>query len=68
MTYALVAQYEPDYGPPEVFGPYESVEEAQSAAEDVREHYSLPREATADNNDAWTEAGWYFGIVELRRA
>lgn len=55
------------YDPPEPFGPFATVEEAQVFAEDFREANGLPREATEANNEEWTEAGWYFGIFELSR-
>lgn len=52
---------------PQVFGPYTSIEVAQAAAEDFRELHGLPREATAENNEKWTNENWWFGIVPLEQ-
>lgn len=46
-------------------GPFDTVEEAQAYAERFRDRNGLPREATPENNEAWTDAGWYFGIWPL---
>lgn len=46
-------------------GPFVSVEAAQEYAEQFRAARSLPVEATPENNEAWTDAGWYFGIFPL---
>jgi hypothetical protein len=56
-----------DYGTPDVFGPFDSIEEAQAFAENYREAQNLPREASPENNDIWTDAGWYFDIVPLTK-
>lgn len=55
---------DPCYQPPSVLGPYRTVAEAQVAAEDYRRRQGLPVEATPENNEAWTDLGWYFGIFE----
>lgn len=55
------------YDAPEPFGPFDTVEEAQAFAEDFREANDLPREATAENNEEWSNAGWYFGIFDLSK-
>jgi hypothetical protein len=66
-VHILVVDYDPKqnwYEPPVLFGPFDTVKAAQDFAEDFREANDLPREATSDNNEEWTEAGWYFGIFE----
>lgn len=63
--YTLVVTHDEDYAPPDCYGPFESVNDAAAYAEDYREAQGLPREATPENNDIWTDRGWYFGIVEL---
>lgn len=65
--YVLLIDHTEDYGPPDVHGPFDSVEEAQSYAMSWREANGLPVEATPENNDEWTDAGWYFGIFQPRR-
>jgi len=64
MTQILMVDKDRDYDPPSLFGPFDTVKEAQDFAEDFREANGLPREATPDNNEEWTNAGWYFGIFE----
>lgn len=59
--------FEYDIPPVSVFGPFDTVEEAQRFAEDFREENNLPREATAENNEIWTGAGWMFAIVEPQK-
>jgi hypothetical protein len=66
MSYCLLVDRQNDYEPPVPFGPFSSMEVAQEFAEQFREENGLPREATPDNNEAWTNAGWYFGIFEMR--
>lgn len=56
------------YDPPELFGPFDALGDAQAFAEDFREVNGLPREATNENSEAWTLAGWYFGIVQPQTA
>lgn len=60
--------------PPSLHGPFESVLEAQTYARDFREAHDIPGhenvEPTSEENEAWTDAGWYFGIftpIELSR-
>lgn len=65
MHVLLVDHDAGSYEPPAVFGPFATVEAAQAFAEDFREANGLPREATPENNDTWTNADWYFGIFEL---
>lgn len=52
--------------PPNLHGPFESVYEAQEYARAWREAHDIPGhenvEPTSEENEAWTEAGWYFGI------
>ena len=48
-----------------VYGPYETVALAQGSAERLRTSLGLPAEATPENNDLWTDAGHWFGIVPL---
>ncbi len=48
------------------YGPFESIQAAQTAAEEIRGERGLPREATPENNDIWTDAGHWFGIVPAR--
>lgn len=65
--YVLIVDYEGDYEPADVHGPFETVTDAQAYAERFRTRQGLPGPATSENNDVWTEAGWYFGIVQPRR-
>lgn len=65
--YVLLVDVDEDYDPPDVYGPFESVNEAAAFAENFREANDLPREATPENNEAWADRGWYFGIFELRK-
>jgi hypothetical protein len=68
MTHILLIDRDTgDYIPPELFGPFDTVEEAQGFAEDFREANGLPREATSDNNEEWSNAGWYFAILETSK-
>lgn len=66
MSFALVVTHDDDYMPPDVYGPFVDVPAAQTFAEEYRGRVNLPREATPENNEVWTDIGWYFGIVELR--
>jgi hypothetical protein len=61
--YVLIVQY-PGYDlpPVAVHGPFETVEDAQAYAERYRERNDLPGPATPENNEVWTDKGWYFGI------
>jgi hypothetical protein len=65
--YVVVARYEDEA--PEVFGPFENVSTAQAAALKFRTGWDIPGhenvEPTSEENEAWDDAGWYFGIVEL---
>lgn len=63
----ISAPSDESYDPPALKGPF-TMEEAVAFAEDFREKNGLPREATNDNNEEWTNLGWYFGIVELDTA
>ncbi len=65
--YVLIVSYDRDYEAPDIHGPFETVTDAQAYAERYRERQGLPAPATPGNNDEWTEAGWYFGIVQPRR-
>lgn len=56
-----------DYDAPDVHGPFTTITEAQQYAERLRVKIGLPAEATPENNDTWTDAGWYFGIFEPRK-
>lgn len=66
-TFALLVSGPRDesYDPPAPFGPFDTIEAAQAFAEDFREANGLPREATAENNELWTNAEWYFGIFPM---
>ena len=54
---------------PRVHGPFKDITEAQEYARTFREHAGIPGhenvEPTGEENEAWTDAGWYFGIVKL---
>jgi hypothetical protein len=65
--YVLLVDHTDDYDPAEVHGPFESVTEAQKYAKDYRSMQRLPKEATPENNEEWTDLGWYFGIFEPTR-
>jgi hypothetical protein len=67
-THILMVDIDDTYEPASLFGPFDTMEEAQNFAEDFREANGLPREATSDNNETWTNAGWYFGIFEPTKA
>ncbi len=66
-TYALLVSYEPDGSDYSMYGPFCSIQEASTYAEDFRRDNDLPVEATPENNDQWTNDGWYFGIQELTK-
>lgn len=60
--------------PPNLHGPFESLHDAQVYARDWREAHDIPGhenvQPTSEENEAWTDAGWYFGIftpIELTR-
>jgi hypothetical protein len=63
----LMVDHDRDYEMPSLFGPFATLIEAQTFAADFREANDLPREATDENNEAWTDAGWYFGIFQPSR-
>lgn len=63
--FVLVVDYRPDYGVPDVYGPFEDIEATERFAERYRKFQELPIEATPDNREDWTELGWHFGIVDL---
>jgi len=65
--YVLVITNDGDYEGPDIHGPFEEVVDAQAYAERYRERNGLPGPATSENNDTWTNAGWYFGIVQPHR-
>lgn len=52
-------------------GPFVNKREAQEYARDFRKRQGIPGhkniEPTAEENEAWTEAGWTFGIFTLYR-
>lgn len=56
-----------DYEPADIHGPFDSVDEAKVYAERWRERNALPGPATPENNETWTDAGWYFGIFPLKK-
>lgn len=62
----LIVTYDGDDGP-DIHGPFATVADAQAYAERYRVRQGLPGPATPENNDSWTESGWYFGIVQPRR-
>ena len=62
--HVLLVDHGNDYDPPDVHGPFESIKEAQQYAEKFRALNDLPPESAPENNEIWTEAGWYFGIFE----
>jgi hypothetical protein len=64
--HVLVIDYRPDYSTPEVFGPFTTVKEAQNLAERYRKLQGLPVKATPENNEEWSDLGWYFGIIDLQ--
>jgi hypothetical protein len=66
MNYVLLVDRTNDYEPPAPFGPFRTMGDAQQFAEEFREANGLPIKATPENNEAWTEAEWYFGIFLLR--
>lgn len=65
--YVLLVDNDKDYEVADVHGPFDSVPEAQRYAERLREKLGLPVAATPENNEEWTNAGWYFGIVQPRQ-
>lgn len=65
--YVLIVDHTDDYDGPDIHGPFEAIVDAQAYAERYRERQGLPGPATSDNNETWTDAGWYFGIVQPRR-
>jgi hypothetical protein len=65
--FVLVVHSPEDDGTPEVHGPFSSVRRAKAYAEEFRRANGLPIEATPENNEPWTELGWYFGIFEPKR-
>lgn len=73
MSYILIIHEQTDHGhpgfdgTPGLHGPFETVVDAQAYAERWRVRNGLPGPATAKNNETWSDAGWYFGIVEPRR-
>ncbi len=64
--FVLVVTYDDDYALPDIHGPFPTVANAQAYAARYRALVGLPREATPENNETWTDAGWYFGIFEPR--
>ena len=67
MPFALLIDRTDDYEPPDIHGPFDSLEDGQAYAERWRNNLNLPAEATPENNDTWTKMGWYFGIFEMKR-
>lgn len=65
--YVLVVEFHEDYSGPDVHGPFGTVTDAQIYAEQFRRANDLPIEATSENNDIWTDLGWYFGIFEPKK-
>ena len=64
MSHVLVVIAPPE-PTPSVYGPFD-VPEAVIVAERLRSQWGLPVEATPTNNEIWTDAGWYFGVVPVK--
>jgi len=62
--YVLLIDHEDDYDPPAVHGPFDTLVEGQEYAERWRAQNGLPIEATQENNEDWTNLGWYFGLFQ----
>lgn len=67
----LVIQTAEDYGsPPEIHGPFDTIEEAQEYGRDYRLLNDIPGGAnvlpTEEENEAWTEAGWTFTVSPVQ--
>jgi hypothetical protein len=58
----------PDYEPPDVHGLFATPREAMLFAERYRAKNIDPAlaQATPENNEAWTDRDWYFGVQELK--
>lgn len=65
--YVLIVDNDRDKEAADVHGPFETIVDAQAYAERYRVRQGLPGPATPENNDVWTDAGWYFGITQPRR-
>lgn len=65
--FVLVVTLDSDYEAPDIHGPFQTVTDAQAYAERFRVRAGLPGPATPENNETWSDAGWYFGIVKPRR-
>lgn len=72
MVYMFVASYADDTDPTldaGYYGPYASVEQAQEAARTFREERGIPghenAQPTPEENEAWTNEGWTFGVMPL---
>jgi hypothetical protein len=68
MQFVLLVTYDEDYSPPDAYGPFPSIKEAEQAAERYRAKVSELAnliESSAESNEAWTAMGWWFGIVPL---
>jgi hypothetical protein len=54
-------------GPPDLYGPFPTLHQAQVFARDFRKRRGIPGASnsvpSAAENDAWTDAGWYFAIT-----
>ncbi len=66
-VHVLVVERIDAYELPDLHGPFDSLRAAQEYAETFREQLGLPAQATPANNEAWTAAGWYFGIFQPGR-
>jgi hypothetical protein len=64
--YVLIVDCSWDYDGADPHGPFETVAEGRAYAERYRAKLCLPIEATPENNEAWTDLGWYFGIKHIR--
>lgn len=65
--YVLVIDHDGDFESPDIHGPFQTVVDAQAYAERYRWRQGLPGPATSENNEIWTDEGWYFGIHEPKR-
>lgn len=66
----LIIDKQGDYDLPDIHGPFETIEEGQAYARAWREQNDIPGHEndlpTEEENEAWTEAGWFFGIVAVQ--
>lgn len=76
MSYVLVIGHPDDMAvtatdPPDLHGPFDTVREAQQYALDYRRTNGIPGTTNVnpseEENEAWTDEGWYFAIVQPRK-